>query len=547
MNNNFAWLDVARIRAVLSPFALLPFPLSAILPLFPLLATLSCLFLTSPTAAQEVTIGTDSEGNYIIDSQAKLNQLALNVANGTTYLGETILLANDIELPTVTYPNTNHSPIGLYDAQDYNRRPFLGTFDGQGHKITNLQVNSYHYVAGLFGYIGAGGIVKDLTISSIEVRVDKGDGDYSTCYVGSIAGFNAGTIVGCANRGVTVYGNVSYALVGGIAGENTGSIQNCYNLGRVYTSSSSGNLLGGIVAENASSGTIKNCFVRASIDDGNQATDGPICANNQAPTANISGCFYMNGSSTDNYVNLSLSNTATNDLSSYNTQTKNVLLKDRTIYSDGAWNTLCLPFGIPASGNGRSPIAGATVKELDTEETYNGHKTGFDQSTGTLYLYFKDVTSITAGKPYIVKWDEAIASDLSNPVFLGVTVNSADPTAVNADDETVSFIGSYSPIPLSANDKSSLFLGAANKLYYPNAAMNIGSCRAYFKLNGNFSVKSCNLNFGDSETAIKEIVNSKSLNSKSLGAWYSLDGRRLSGKPTTSGLYIKQGRKVAVK
>ena len=31
------------------------------------------------------------------------------------------------------------------------------------------------------------------------------------------------------------------------------------------------------------------------------------------------------------------------------------------------------------------------------------------------------------------------------------------------------------------------------------------------------------------------------------GAWYSLDGRRLSGKPTKSGVYVNNGRKVVIK
>ncbi len=31
------------------------------------------------------------------------------------------------------------------------------------------------------------------------------------------------------------------------------------------------------------------------------------------------------------------------------------------------------------------------------------------------------------------------------------------------------------------------------------------------------------------------------------GSWYSLDGRKFSGKPTKSGLYIRGGRKVLVR
>ena len=80
-------------------------------------------------------------------------------------------------------------------------------------------------------------------------------------------------------------------------------------------------------------------------------------------------------------------------------QLHNLMLSERTLYCDGYWNTLCLPFNV-GSFTG-TPLEGFTVKELDTEGTYDGHVTGIEGST--LYLNFKDATSIEAGKPYIVK------------------------------------------------------------------------------------------------------------------------------------------------
>lgn len=86
-------------------------------------------------------------------------------------------------------------------------------------------------------------------------------------------------------------------------------------------------------------------------------------------------------------------------LSKWNGKQLNMMLKDRTIHLDGDWNTLCLPFDVD-SLNG-TPLEGLTVKQLDTETACNGHKTGAEN--GTLYLNFKDASSITAGQPYIVK------------------------------------------------------------------------------------------------------------------------------------------------
>ena len=80
-----------------------------------------------------------------------------------------------------------------------------------------------------------------------------------------------------------------------------------------------------------------------------------------------------------------------------NGQTRNVTLSGRTIYSDGDWNTLCLPFNMSAEQIASSPLAGYTIKSLDgTQSNLDGN--------GTLTLSFNTATTIEAGRPYIVKW-----------------------------------------------------------------------------------------------------------------------------------------------
>jgi len=139
---------------------------------------------------------------------------------------------------------------------------------------------------------------------------------------------------------------------------------------------------------------------------------------------------------------------------------------------------------------------------------------GFEASTGVLTLNFKEATDIEAGKPYILRWDEAIASsatdqELTNPLFLGVEV--ADRTvsectvSFSIDEGKVDFIGTFSNLAVQGEDRTMLYLGAGNNLYYPNAAMNIGACRAYFKLDGieagdptsSKGIRTFDLNFND--------------------------------------------------
>ena len=246
-----------------------------------------------------------------------------------------------------------------------------------------------------------------------------------------------------------------------------------------------------------------------------------------------------------------------------------VILQDRTLYKDDAWNTLCLPFDIDDFTG--TPLEGATVMELDATGDYEGKKTGFDVADGTLYLYFKSAETIEACRPYIVKWPED--TNVVSPVFSVVTINSTPAEDVTLTDgkyivsasndglNTVEFIGSFSPVSLTPDDKSNLFIGDANTLYYPNAANNdddtyhLNACRAYFHVDleePTNAVRAFVLKFEEKVTTGIAEASPFTLHSSlftlhsSLPGWYSLDGRKLSGKPTQQGIYLNNGRKVVI-
>ena len=233
---------------------------------------------------------------------------------------------------------------------------------------------------------------------------------------------------------------------------------------------------------------------------------------------------------------------------------KNVILSGRTFWKDGKWNTLCLPFNTAKTG----ALAGAVVKELDTETVYNEHKTGLEGTT--LYLNFKDAESIVAGQPYIVKWPSG--EDDVNPAFTGVNIVASAPTPVAFTGGQ--FVGTYKKIPFTEENKSILFVSADNegsKLYYPQPSPDpndasvtlypsINAFRSYFQLNDGSTVKEFKLNFDgeDIETSLSEEFRVKSEESNddfsSLPGWFTLDGRQLGSKPNAKGLYIHNGKKV---
>ena len=128
---------------------------------------------------------------------------------------------------------------------------------------------------------------------------------------------------------------------------------------------------------------------------------------------------------------------------------------------------------------------------------------------------------------------------------------------ISTDDSgtaTVAFMGTYKKLSFDKDDPNVLFLGAGNKLYYPQSGATIGAQRAYFKLSGitagnaGAPARTFVLNFGDgdSTTGIISIGHSPLAIDRSSDAWYAIDGRRLAGSPTQKGIY-NNGKKIVIK
>jgi hypothetical protein len=222
-----------------------------------------------------------------------------------------------------------------------------------------------------------------------------------------------------------------------------------------------------------------------------------------------------------------------------------VTLSDRTLWKDGAWNTLCLPFAVSTTS---APLSGDGVQAM----TLNTATSGFDN--GTLTLNFNAApTTIPAGTPFIIKWNN-MGTTIEEPEFTGVTISNATNNA-NSSDGKVTFKGTYAPMTFTEENKSILFLGTANTLYYPKVGASIKAQRAYFQLSEELRVKSEEspvkafiLNFGeDSETGLNEELRVKSEESDNV---YDLSGRRINSQFSTlnsqlpKGIYIVNGKKI---
>ena len=298
-----------------------------------------------------------------------------------------------------------------------------------------------------------------------------------------------------------------------------------------------------------------------SLDGQNYSADIPTATDGGTYTVyyKVDGSDNWNavaGGTVEVNIALALADAADNSdaITAHADKTLAVTLSGCTLYKDGSWNTLCLPFDVDLTATD-CPLYGATARTV----------TAASISGTTLNLTFGDaVNTLEAGTPYIIKWDGDGTSNIENPVFKGVTIEATkhdyDTNAESVTtDERVRFVGTYKSTAFDSEDKSILLMGGENTLYYPAEGAGIGSFRAYFKIGGDDSallarrLTSFSIDFGEDEeeaTGIVEVEANTSLStlhSSLKDAWHTLDGRRLQGKPTQGGIYIKNGKKITVK
>ena len=190
------------------------------------------------------------------------------------------------------------TPIGIGDAF-YARTPsYSGTFDGKGHTIKNLSIDSSAHYVGLFGYV-YGGTIRNLTVSG-SVKGSE--------HTGGIAGAaNGGTFENCANQ-CAVQGGTTGGIIGFATEEGTLIVRDCYNVGSITTTT--GNSVGGIIGQCINtSGTIRNCYNAGTVTG--TASVGAIIGNPLIDK--IYNCYYLEGSVTraGNGDKVSISKTAT--------------------------------------------------------------------------------------------------------------------------------------------------------------------------------------------------------------------------------------------
>ena len=249
------------------------------------------------------------DGTYLIYTAENLKEFAV-IVNGTDSTpadsDADARLMNDIDLNGSE--ENPWIPIGSIS------RPYSGTFDGNGHKIENLYINTTDSGAdnqGLFGYVGSEGTVQNLTVSGsvkgddyVGGVVGQNHGSVENCdftgsvkgnnnYIGGVVGYNGGTVENCYN-----IGEVSGNYVGGVVGYNGANVENCYNTGSGTVKGN--NYVGGVVGWNSSGGGVTNCYNTGSVNGSGNSVGGVVGDNsgtveNCYNTGSVSGNSYVGG------------------------------------------------------------------------------------------------------------------------------------------------------------------------------------------------------------------------------------------------------------
>ena len=212
---------------------------------------------------------TEGGEEYVITTAQQLMSFNTLCGEATDYFaGKTVKLGADITL------NEGKASDWAEKAPKNQWTPvnFSGTFDGQGHTISGVYVNSTKQYTGLFSSVNSGATVKDLKLINSYI---EGNGSETRSGVGSIAGRSHGTID-------TVYSSAivknSKQMTGGIVGMVTGAgentITNCWFDGQIDSIGGTGGILGSSYGQIA---VIEHCLNTGKLNVTSGSQVGGLC------------------------------------------------------------------------------------------------------------------------------------------------------------------------------------------------------------------------------------------------------------------------------
>ena len=521
--------------------------------------------------------GDSADDPYIIEYPSQLDLLAQRVNNGESYSGKFFKLGNDIKYTYTTNWNNaestenNYTTIGQrlsnYTAGNH---PFSGTFDGDGHTVSGIRIYksggsdwSDHF-QGLFGY------VEDATIKNVTLADARITGEQN---VGGIVGWlncdkGSSTIENCHVLGtVTIHAVADYSYYhGGIAGCNDGSVLRCTSAVTLTVKEGTNECedYGGIVGC-ANGGNLRHnmaigCTIPAVPYSGAIVGENYVCTfeYNYYGGCTVAGVNNADITANDGAVPATILSDAENTLPALTEGTK---VAFRRQFTGGKASTVVFPFAYtPSAAEGKYYTFSGVTYDADNDKWIATMNEVEGENPNI-------VTTLEANTPYLFM--PAGTDGIVPVLFHGEAAASIN--AGSTDNGDWQFKGVYEKKTWAAAGNDYGFAATSGKAVDGVTDVAAGDfvkfaagawlrpMRCYLTYNGTSAgapaldaaapelPSSISVVLVKADGSTTTIDNGELRIENSTDAWHTLDGRRLSGKPTQRGIYINNGKKIVIK
>ena len=412
--------------------------------------------ITASYTAYEEKLGTDNDGSadhpWAIGSDDSWEFFCDALQQGDTFSGKIVKLADDVSAAGINVTRM---------AGDADHL-FSGTFDGNG-KTLHVKLTSEGEYTAPFRYVGNSTIKNLHTTGTVTTSHKFGTG---------LIGRHEGNVnVTDCRSSVTIVSSVNGdGTHGGFiaTGSDTATINRCVFDGVLCTKAEGHtDRCGGFMGWSSTLNINNSLYAPAAIPEGKYAIATSGSCTFARNNVSVNNSYYTELLGTNQgqkgilLFDGGVPATANEGVISRNSSKQyDVKLQGRTLYKDGAWNTLCLPFDVTLEG---SVLEGATAKTL-TAATMNGDDLSL--TFGNPDSATEPVTVLQAGVPYLIKWNEG--TDIVEPTFTGVFIdNSATAIArktVSVLDGDVKFVGYYDTFSIDQTNTDIYYMTADNTL-----------------------------------------------------------------------------------
>ena len=205
-----------------------------------------------------------------------------------------------------------------------------------------------------------------------------------------------------------------------------------------------------------------------------------------------------------------------------------------------------------------------TIKEADTEK-FDFYKINMianapnaqTDATDDIWVFLKKVdagTVLHANMPYVYKPKEAVTDYAFTTMNATLKAKATDVRlTMQTAEDTYTLYGTYEPTTATAADPFYYINTSGTMSLGNNGTVTVGAFRWIMRVKSKFGGSSPaayapTIRFFDGDDSTLGVTTPLSTRRGAGGeAWYSLDGRRLSGKPSHAGVYINNGKKVVIK